>query len=416
MAPLNRLVLFHPMDPRGGKLGGIETHVRLVLAHHPADTAVLLVGIDEIGDRRLGVPGELLFEGRRIAFMPVLRADPATVNKAAGRIRESLTLRFALAALRRLGTVRRALGDAASSCEIERFEFAMLPRLLRRPFVLLVHNEGSREDKMDSLLKRHWYLHRASERIAATLADRIFAVNPSIAERLARLSAAFAAKTDVLSVSVDTRRFAPTPFDLADRMLRVCVAGRLDAFKDPPLMMATLAALAERLAAAPAGPFTSLRFDYVGASDPTVVPGFERIAGSTERHGPRSAAEVAAIMRGAHLGLITSFFEGLPCYLLEMLASGRPVVAVDLPQFAPLIRPGVSGRIVPRSTMPDATAAALADAALAVAGEIGDGLARPDSIAALAAPYSVDAQMSRLFACHAALAAVGQPSASASAA
>ncbi|MBE7220596.1 MAG: WecB/TagA/CpsF family glycosyltransferase, partial [Caulobacteraceae bacterium] len=52
-----RLCLMHPMDPRGAKLGGIETHVRQVLARHPQDFSMLFVGVDEIGDRPLGVVG-----------------------------------------------------------------------------------------------------------------------------------------------------------------------------------------------------------------------------------------------------------------------------------------------------------------------------------------------------------------------
>ena len=52
-----------------------------------------------------------------------------------------------------------------------------------------------------------------------------------------------AKKTEVMSVSVDTRRFRPGPFDLQDGVFRICFAGRLDEFKDPPLMFDVLARL-----------------------------------------------------------------------------------------------------------------------------------------------------------------------------
>ena len=406
------LVLFHTMDPRGEKLGGIETHVRLMLARFPG--RVLFVGLDEIGDLVGGRVVEIAHEGRSLRFLPVARAPSGGVNRAAKRLTQSVTLRFLLGALRHLPAIRRALGGVPASCEIERFEFAILPRLLARPCVLMVHNEERRDAAMDSLVKRYWWLHRANERIALELAACVFAVNPSIAVRIAGLAERFARKTQVLSVSVDTARFTPVPLAAGDTF-RVCFAGRLDAFKDPPLMLASLADAARRLARSPAGRFRKLAFDYVGASDIAAVPGFAAVEAITTCHGPQPAAAVAAIMRGAHAGLITSFFEGMPCYLLEMLASGRPVAAVELPQFRALLGRGEGegggGRLVARAATLEASAAALADALLDLAETVDAGTFDPAALAALVRPYSVEAQMGRLFTAHEALA---QPSESAS--
>ena len=400
------LVLFHTMDPRGGKLGGIETHVRLMLARFPG--RVLLVGLDEIGDLTPGRPVEIGYEGRALRFLPVARVQGPSVNTAAERLAHSVTLRFLTGALRHLRAIRRAIGAAPASCEIERFEFAVLPRLLSRPCVLMVHNEERREAAMDSLIKRYWWLHRSNERVALELAARIFAVNPSIAARIAGLSGRFVHKTEVLSVSVDTARFMPSAFVPGDTF-RICFAGRLDAFKDPPLMLASLAEAARRLATAPAGRFRRLAFDYVGPSDITAVPGFAAVEAITACHGPRPASDVAVIMSGAHAGLITSFFEGMPCYLLEMLASGRPVVAVELPQFRALLGEG-GGRLVMRGATLDASAAAMAQALCDLAGAVDAGGIDPVALGRLVEPYSVEVQMGRLFAAHAALA---QPSVSA---
>ena len=394
------LVLFHTMDPRGGKLGGIETHVRLMLARFPGP--VLLVGLDEIGDLVPGRPVEIAYEGRALRFLPVARTQPSRVNAAAKRLTQSVTLRFLVGALRHLPTIRRSVGGALASCEIERFEFAVLPRLLGRPCVLMVHNEERREAAMDSLLKRYWWLHRSNERVALELAARIFAVNPSIAERISGLSSRFARKTEVLSVSVDTSRFTPSAFVPSDTF-RVCFAGRLDAFKDPPLMLASLAEAARRLEANPAGRFCRLAFDYVGASDIAAMPGFAVVEAIITRHGPRSASEVAAIMAAAHAGLITSFFEGMPCYLLEMLASGRPVAALELPQFRALLGDG-GGRLVARGATRDASASAMAEALIDLARAIDAGGLDPHVLATLVEPQSVKAQMGRLFDAHAALA------------
>jgi glycosyltransferase involved in cell wall biosynthesis len=391
-----KLVLFHPMDPRGRKLGGIETHLRLLVAAHPQDFSLLFVGIDEIGDHALGELARVDVEGRQIDFLPVLRAIGDSVNTAATTLGGSLTLRFALNALRHLGVARRAIGGAHCSAEIQRFEFGLLPKLLRLPSVQWVHNEAGKDDKMDSLLKRYWFVHTASERLALALADRIIAVNPNIAAHIARLSPRVAKKTEVMSVSVDTRRFRPTPFDLRDGTFRICFAGRLDEFKDPPLMFDVLTRLRLKLGG-------KLEFHYVGATDPARYPEFAKAEGFTIRHGPQTPDGVRDIMAQCHAGILTSYFEGLPCYLLEMLASGRPVGAIKLPQYEPLIVPGISGALVPRSETRENCAEALADAFVSLWRDTRSGRVDPVRLRTLVEPYSVETQFGRLFAIHRAL-------------
>jgi glycosyltransferase involved in cell wall biosynthesis len=391
-----RLVLFHPMDPRGRKLGGIETHVRLLLGAHPKDFTVLFVGIDEIGDHAIGELTRLEFDGRAIDFLPVLRADHDSINAAATTLGGSLTLRFAASAMRHLGAVRRAVGRTRCSAEVERYEFALLPKLLRLPSVQWVHNEGSKKDKMDSLLKRYWFVHTASERIALALTDRVIAVNPNIAAHVVRLSPRAAKKTEIMSVSVDTRRFQESPFDLRDGIFRICFAGRLDEFKDPPLMFDVLARLQRKLGG-------KLEFHYVGATDPTRYPDFSKARAFTIHHGLQNPDGVRAIMSRCHAGILTSYFEGLPCYLLEVLASGRPVGAIDLPQYAPLIIPGISGVLVPRNGIRDNCAEALANAFASLRRDIADGRVDPVRLHTLVEPYSVETQFGRLFAIHRAL-------------
>jgi glycosyltransferase involved in cell wall biosynthesis len=112
---------------------------------------------------------------------------------------------------------------------------------------------------------------------------------------------------------------------------------------------------------------------------------------------------VHAIMSRSHAGILTSYFEGLPCYLLEMLASGRPVGAIDLPQYQPLILPGISGTLVPRNERRDACAEALAENFVSLWRGIVDGRIDPVRLHTLVEPYSVETQFGRLFAMHRAL-------------
>lgn len=394
-----RLVLLHTMDPRGHKLGGIETHVRLVIERHPPGTKLLFVGVDEIGDLPLGEVRRIEVAGRDIDFLPVVHIPVDAINVATKRLFQSTTLRYTLGLLRYLPTLFAQTRGADVSCEIERYEFAPIVKLLGLPLVMLVHNEGSRDDQMDSLLKRYWAVRLLSERLSLRLSDWIFGVNPAIVERIASLSPRWREKTELMSVSVDVERFHPTPFPDGDAF-HVCFAGRLDAFKDPPLMFRTLAALDAKLARRDSGRFRRVVFDYVGASDPTVLDEYARVAPLLVRHGPQPSEKVAAILRGAHAGIITSFFEGLPCYLLETLASGRPVGAIRLPQFEPLIVEGRTGTMVARQADPETSADVLSDAFLKLVVAIEEGRANPDTIAPIVGPYSVEEQMHRLFARH----------------
>ena len=93
------LVLMHPLDPRGQKIGGIESHVRMMLEHAPSDWNVLFVGVDGRGDCRLGEVRQITFNGRPVSFMPVLFYPEDRVHEAATGISQSITMRFMLGLL-----------------------------------------------------------------------------------------------------------------------------------------------------------------------------------------------------------------------------------------------------------------------------------------------------------------------------
>ena len=76
-------------------------------------------------------------------------------------------------------------------------------------------------------------------------------------------------------------------------------------------------------------------------SAPAIRTAFEEFAAIediTVRHGFKDAAGMAATLASAHAGILTSEFEGMPRFVLETLAVGRPVVAMHLPQLEPVIR------------------------------------------------------------------------------
>jgi glycosyltransferase involved in cell wall biosynthesis len=184
-------------------------------------------------------------------------------------------------------------------------------------------------------------VHGAGERFAMATCRKFLCVNPFITERLQATYPAHKDKIDTLWTWVNTNIFRPQAALAVTNPFKIVFAGRLDEFKVPPLMFRTIARLREVLRG-------QVEFHYIGTSDPHRFPEFAAIEDITVRHGFKDAAGMASVIAGVHAGILTSEFEGMPRFVLETLAVGRPVVAVHLPQLEVVIRDGRSGYLIPR--------------------------------------------------------------------
>lgn len=392
-----RIVSIHSMDPRGTKVGGIETHVRQLLRHYPEDLPLLMIGVDDTGMLELGKVHRIEVNGRAVDFVPVVHVPPQDQIGAAKAISGSLTFKFVKALTMNLLRLRKILNGAKASAEVERVEFAPLARALGCRLVVIFHNEGDpKTDKMDSMLKRYWWIQDIAETIAFRLADRIFCVTAKLRDRVGEKHPRQLKKTDVLTVSVDTHLFYPTPFDVSDGVLRVIYAGRMDEFKDPPTMFKVCKALHDALG----GKF---EFHYCGAEDPHRYAEFAPIEAFTIRHGGLLSSGVAAVMRKVHIGMLVSHYEGMPCFLLETLASGRPFGGLRLPQFMQVVEEGVSGRMTDRAETDAETVARVTQTILGLWDEIRTGKIDPAAVHTRISAFSVERQLARLFDVHRAL-------------
>ena len=387
------ICIIHPIDPRGTKIGGIETYVRVLIQHAPLNWRVLLVGVDGKGDCKLCEVTKLNLDERSIDFLPMIYFPDDEIHEAARALGKSLTLQFAISLFRNFLRLRKAIGKGSVTVELERFEFAIIPFLLRTPTVQVVHGEGSKRDKMDSLIKKYWFLHRTSEEIAIRLASAIVCVNPNIEAQVKKRLPNRASDVSFMAVPVDTDTFQVRDFDTNDGIFRVVFAGRLDEFKDPPTMFRSLSEVRNRLGGL-------VEFHYVGTSDPHRYTEFDLVKQFTTAHGYKSPADVAAIIARCHAGVLTSYFEGMPCYLLEVLSVGRPVVAIRLPQYDLVIEEGVSGSMIERLHDGSATVDRLAERFIEVWSRIRRGKMHPAIIHAKATPFSVRSQLERHFAKH----------------
>ncbi len=385
--------LVHPFDVRGTKVGGLETYLRDFITFCPHNTRIVFVGVDAIGDLRLGQLQELTFRGRSFEFLPVLRYSDERAREAARSIRESITAQFFTGLLRYFPAVASAFRLRRCSIDLRRVEFAWLPFVLRIPYVQMLHGEGVPQLRMDSMLKKYPFVHNIGERFAVATCQKFLCVNPLITERLKRTYPRQAAKFDTLWTWVNTSVFKPQPLPPDNEPFRVIFAGRLDEFKMPPLMFKAIARLREKLRG-------QVEFHYLGTSNPARFAEFAAIADITVRHGFRDAGGMAATLSLAHAGILTSEFEGMPRCVLETLAVGRPVVAVHLPQLEYVIEDGKSGYLVAREQPEEALIEALAQRLADVRAATAEGCVDPAAVADKIKTFTPQKQLMRVYRTH----------------
>jgi glycosyltransferase involved in cell wall biosynthesis len=391
--PRYQICLLHPFDPRGQKVGGLETYIRDFITFHPDNTDILFVGVDSIGDLALGEVHRITFRGRTFDFLPILRYSDAQAREAARSIRSSLTGQFFVALLRHFGQIARLVRTRRCSIDLRRVEFSWLPAILRLPFVQMLHGEGAPKLQMDSLLRKYSFVHNTGERFAVTMSEKFLCVNPFITERMQKTYPRSKEKIDTLWTWVNTDIFQPQPFPERFSPFQIVFAGRLDEFKDPPLMFRTIERLRQRLNGA-------IRFHYIGTSDPHRFTEFAAIEDITIRHGFKDAMGMAKTLAEAHAGILTSEFEGMPRCVLETLAVGRPVVAMHLPQLESVIHDGQSGYLVMRDGSRDDMAETLAQRFIDVRDAIDNGKITPEHVADAIQDFTPATQLARVYRYH----------------
>lgn len=387
-----RLCVIHSFDPRGAKVGGLETFIRDMIGFLPEDFTFLMIGVDSIGDLEIGKVSRQSFRGKEFDFLPVLAFPDEQAREAAKSLRQSINFQFMQGLMRHIGAVRTHLKQTPTSVDLQRVEFASVVRALGVPFVQMLHGEGAPKLQMDSLLKSYRYLHNINEWVAVKACDRFLCVNPIITDRIRKTYPAEAHKIHTLSTWVDKRTFHPRPLPQGEGF-RVAFAGRLDLFKVPSLMFKTVARLAEKL-----GP--GVEFHYMGTSDPKRFPEFKLIEDKAVLHGFKSAEGVADVLSNVHAGILTSEFEGMPFSVLESLGSGRPVGAIHLPQLASVIKDGVSGYLVERGGDIDDMADRLSSAFVEISIRQRDGRITPDGVANEIADFRPEVQLAKCYENH----------------
>lgn len=213
--------------------------------------------------------------------------------------------------------------------------FAVLARtLFRRRWLHVVHDHHGPVESSAALraadrllVRRPAHYFAVSDRLA-TYARESLRLPPSRCERLVNGVPLGAAPVE-----------PPGPGE----ELRIVHVARFAAEKDHGTALRAAALLRDRLPRA--------RWWFVGRHD---TPEGRECRAAAERLGLRDRtaflgerADVRAVLRDAHVGVLTSRQEGLPLALLEYMAEGLPAVVTDAGDCGRVVRASGGGQVVP---------------------------------------------------------------------
>jgi glycosyltransferase involved in cell wall biosynthesis len=254
--------------------------------------------------------------------------------------------------------------------------------LARVPYVLVAH--GSDVANAEGSVR----LRRATLG-AVSGAAAVVCVSDSLAARLEELTGPLAGRLHVISAGIDTSRFRPGDREIAAAAVgwdapgpRICQLGNIVEVKNPLRLLEAFAVLRSSepgasLALVGDGALRDVvraRAEALGIADAVILPGEVGID------------EAARWLRAAHVCTLVSLREGFGLSVVEALASARPVAVSTGAGSASLVQEGVTGALLDPLDISSITRALERAAAL-----------EPGAVAvAVAAPYSLEREMSRL--------------------
>jgi glycosyltransferase involved in cell wall biosynthesis len=284
-----------------------------------------------------------------------------------------VTVRYMLA-VRAHG--RRGLFDSFDALDFHRIETLWLFRRDPRPKNLILHQDMSiiRNPDCDIAWRHAPWLYERLEGGVFPSAAHIYTVRQTAVERYRRSYPQLAQRISFLPTWVDSTIFTP-PTDateretaraelrsrlgLIDASVRVLTTvGRLDKQKDPMLLVEAFALTLHRHA----NLHLVLIGDGVLRSNVEQLCSRMKLNGRVSFVGVQPPSQIAGILRGSDLFVLSSAYEGMPIAVLEALATGLPVVSTNVGEIPLVIKNGVSGQIAsersPRG-LSDAVGAAL---------------------------------------------------------
>jgi len=364
-----RTTVFLPQDPLSQRIGGILTFVKGFIKFAPDDFETEVVGTTaDARERPLRRWQEVEIEGRATPFLPLV-AD----RSPHGRPAIPIALRYTLAAV----THRALIGRKPRILQFHRAGVPLAFAGDARPKLQVVHLNVA--DIYRSKGESRWRLlpgayHRVEDLTLPSM-DRVFVVNRAGAELYRKRHPSLGSRLAFIPTWVDDTMFrAPTSAEReaarrslpAEQSLEsepgaryLLFAGRLEAQKDPQLLIEAFAAAQHR----------EPQLHLLIAGDGSMRAAAQRAAAqagvSARTHflGFKTRPELAGLMQAADAFILTSRFEGMPISSLEALSCGLPVIATAVGELPTVVREGENG-----SLSSERSPQALADAICRVLG------------------------------------------------
>ncbi len=350
-----RIMIIHPFDPFGLKVGGIETCIKNIITRLPSGMSVELVGVSSDHEKRpAGKWGKYRLNSREFRFLPILSSRDE--NK---RAKIPLALAFVFALFR----YRKMIRPKERILQFHRIEPSIGFIRNNNKKILFIHgNTGDLYNrKNESRWSRIPAVYFLLEALLIKRFSRVYIVSENGVQRYKEKFPGMKEKISFLPAWFDSEVFYPKGPGSSGKRERflsslgygpdsICIlfSGRLEKVKDPFLLLDVFRIIHGRI------PRAKLIISGTGSLVKRIRKAAEEygimddiyLAGALNQHG------LSGIMRVCDVFLLTSAFEGMPRSVLEALACGIPVVTTDVGEVSKVVRDNFSG-FISRSRDPE---------------------------------------------------------------
>ena len=343
-----RVCVFYPADPLGAIPGGIDSFIRGLISYAPADIRFSVVGVTtDVARRPIGKWVQCAINSKGFDFLAVKELkNPGRQSVV------PMSLKYFLALRKKIGTID------ADILEYHGIESSLAFLRDHRPKTLVVHQNmqvlyDPQTDIRWKYFPRFYFLLEKFliRRIQAMYCVRADAVSdykkryPDIADRFrftptwvdTRL---FCDPSDDERASAKQNIMSEFGFGSTDPVL--ITVGRLDSQKNPLLLVRAFRQVLEKK--------KNARLIFVG--DGILRNQIESFISehALDNHvklcGVKNSRQVAELLRGADVFVLSSAYEGMPICVLESLGTGLPVVSTDVGEVSRVVQPGKNGELV----------------------------------------------------------------------